>query len=181
MPRLRQHPVFSSRSMEEGDIAAIVALQRHAVEKAWGGYTHVDFAVFLAARFDPAQQAQKYRERLHDKERFVLVVEADGVIAGFGGAKKCGAEDQPPGYEWQGSAFYIAPEYQGTGASLVLFNAVFDELKSRGAKSACGWCFAANMPARNFYARRGAILIENVDVPPEYAEVAPHVAYGVQL
>jgi GNAT superfamily N-acetyltransferase len=172
---------FSVRKAEGRDVEGLVRLQRASVEKAWPGIVGAKFDAFLKERFDHAEQAEKYKQRLLDPDRFLFVVEQEGRLAAFGGARKCGPGDQPSGYDWQGGAFYVAPRHMGGGASLALFEAILTELRARGAKNVSGWCFAANKPARNFYERRGMKLVENVAVPKEYADVAPHVAYGCAL
>jgi GNAT superfamily N-acetyltransferase len=169
---------FSVRKAEQRDVEGMVRLQRASVEKAWPSIVGVGFTAFLKERFDHDDQMKKYAQRLLDPERFLFVIEQEGRLAAFGGARKCGRDDQPPGFEWQGGAFYVAPDFMGLGASLALFEAIIAELRARGAKSVSGWCFAANRPARNFYERRGMKLVENVAVPKEYNDVAPHVAYG---
>lgn len=179
MPRKTNHH-FTARKATAKDAEAIVHLQRRAVEKAWGPYVP-NFDTFLQTRFDHDSQVAKYAARADDPSRIIMVVETNGQLAGFAAAKAQSPEDQPQGYDYQGGSFYVDPAFEGTGASLVLARAFLEELKSRGAKNICGWCLADNRQARNFYEKRGGTLIADAVTPDEYAQVAPHVAYGMDL
>ena len=177
MSRKRLDPSrYTARLARLGDARDIVAVQRAAVEKAWRGIID-DFEAFLAEKFDPDSQFEKYKERINDTARILVVVEAEGEIVGFGGARPHGAEEQPAGFEYQGNAFYLLPTHEGIGASLVLAEGILKALQARGVKIVCGWCLAGNRGARNFYERRGGALVEGAIAPPEY-DAAPHVAYG---
>ena len=172
--------LFTPRNAEAKDVEPMVRLQRLAVEKAWRPVIKDDFDKFLREKFDPTAQIQKYHERLADPKRLFIVAEHKGCVVGFIGARMHEPNEQPLGYEYQATALYLEPAYEGSGASLVLLSELFDALTQRGAKNLCGWCLAANRLARNFYAKRGGTLIMDAVTPPEYA-IAPHVAYGWNL
>jgi hypothetical protein len=162
------------------DAEDIVRIQRAAVEKAWRHVIGAGFDAFLAEKFNHESQLAKYRERIVDPARVLLVVRDGEKPVGFGGARPHAADEQPKGYEYQGNAFYLLPKAEGTGASLALATGIRDTLIKRGIKSVCGWCLADNRKARNFYERRGAQLVKDAVAPPEY-DIAPHVAYGWKL
>jgi hypothetical protein len=172
---------FTTRPAKPEDAEAMVHLQRLAVEKAWRPIVKNNFDAFLAERFDTASQIKKYRERISDPARILIIVENEPRLAGFGGGRQQEADEQPKGYAYQANAFYLDPTFEGSGASLVLLGGLKEELVKRNATSICAWCLADNRLARNFYEKRGGKLIADAITPAEYNEVAPHVAYGWNL
>ena len=177
---MRRDGGFSVRKAAAEDVNDIVRIQRAAVEKAWRKAIPGDFAVFLNEKFDPAVQRVKYLERVADPKIIILVVEKSDHVIGFCGVRPHGIEEAPPGFDWQGNAFYLDPAFEGSGGSLILFSGLLDAVRERGARSLVGWCLADNRLARNFYARRGGKIVQDAIAPPEYS-IAPHVAYGWQL
>jgi GNAT superfamily N-acetyltransferase len=171
---------FAVRPARPEDAETIVRIQRAAVERAWRKVIPGDFEAFLHEKFDHSTQLAKYIERANDPARILLVVEKEGRLAGFGGARVHGPDDSPPGFDWQGNAFYLDPPYEGTGASVVLLNGLCEAVKARDGRRMVGWCLAGNRLARNFYEKRGGALVAGAVAPPEY-DVAPHVAYGWAL
>ena len=171
---------FTGRKARQEDANAIVRVQRKAVDKAWRPLID-DFDTFLREKFDTAEQTKKYHERIAGGERIIIVVENDAhEVVGFASARKHEANEQPLAYDYQATAFYIDPPFEGSGASTVLLSQLFIELTRHGVKNVCGWCLADNRLARNFYERRGGKLIADAVAPPEYS-IAPHVVYGWTL
>lgn len=172
---------FTTRLAKPEDAEAMVHLQRHAVEKAWRPIIKENFDAFMAERFNEESQIKKYRERVSDPQRILVVVEKDNQIIGFAGVRKHEPDEQPLGYGYQANALYVDPDSEGRGIGSALLNALFDTLGTHNAHDLCLWCLADNRAARNFYEKHGGQLISDAVVPTEYAEVAPHVAYGWTL
>lgn len=172
---------FAVRPAEVFDVPGMVQLQRAAVKKNWSAVIGDGFQKFMAERLDPAEQMDKYKQRIDDPGRFLLIVENGDEMAGFGGARVCADDDVPHGYDWQVSAFYIAPEYEGKGAGKLLFATMLDLLRAGEVPSLALWCLEGNSGARKFYEKAGGTLVTGCETPADYAAVAPHVVYGWKL
>lgn len=91
----------------------------------------------------------------------VHLAEHDGRIIGFG---SCGGQRtqhlKEIGYDGEISAIYILREYQGHGLGARLLFVMAADLLRRGFTAASLWVLRENMPARRFYERYGAEIID---------------------
>jgi ribosomal protein S18 acetylase RimI-like enzyme len=98
------------------------------------------------------RRGQRWWANAINRAATVLVVEIDGLIAGYATLGRNRARELPQ----QGEIYelYIRPEYQGIGLGLRLFTAAREALESHGLKGLVVWALEDNDGALAFY--RGA-------------------------
>jgi GNAT superfamily N-acetyltransferase len=101
-----------------------------------------------------AMWRQVLSRRSHQEERVVLVIEADGKLAGFCSGGPARGEDLPPKTA-EIYAMYVEPSLIGTGLGRILLGHTEEDLRSRGYDSAVLWVLEGNAGARRFYERAG--------------------------
>jgi GNAT superfamily N-acetyltransferase len=109
--------------------------------------------------------SNEMRKRWHHwcQEAEVLVAEIDGRIVGA--TAITGTELR---------AFFVHPEFWGTGAAGRLHDAVIERIGSRGQTSMSLWVLEANSRARRFYGARGwhpTGRVQRTPFPPEPQEL----------
>lgn len=109
---------------------------------------------------DRATAIALWRPALAAAASTVLVAEAGAVQ----GVARCTVEASQERVD----SLYVHPDVQGGGVGGLLLTACTDVLRSRGARRAALWVFAANRPALAFYARRGWRPTGRERVEPEY-------------
>ncbi|EOD66198.1 GCN5-related N-acetyltransferase [Amycolatopsis vancoresmycina DSM 44592] len=119
------------------DAAAIGEVHVRSWQAAYAGLIPADFL----ARLSASSRAAGWARRIGDGSGQVLVVEDDGVIAGF-------AAFGPS----QLFALYVLPEFWGRGLGRALHDRVVAEMSG---DSAVLWVLATNERAKAFYVRQG--------------------------
>ena len=127
-----------------------------AIFNAW-----VDATDWLPRVHPPGDVARHYREMVMQVCR-VTVAEVDGAMAGF-------IAVDGEGYV---GGLYVAPEARGRGIGAALLDAA----KRERPEGLTLWTFAANAPARRFYARQGFAELGGTD--GENDEGLPDVRFG---
>lgn len=116
---------------------------------AYAGIMPADYLAGLSEE----RSAAKWRERLSSRTspdvRTLLVVDAEGRIAGFGSAGPSRDEDAPT--EWELYVVNLLPIARGTGLADHLLDAIV------GEREATLWVVEDNARARAFYTRRGFV------------------------
>jgi L-amino acid N-acyltransferase YncA len=83
----------------------------------------------------------------------VLVIEADGKIAGY--AFVAAARDEDAAGLGEVEAIYVRPEAQGRGLGGRLMDAAIADLGEQGFQTSVLWVLTDNAPARGFYEHAG--------------------------
>lgn len=136
----------------------------------------------LLARYSVAVRRAMW-ERILDEGRVpdgntVLVTQSNADIVGFG---SCGPQrsEQLRSLGLQGEilGLYVLQAAQGHGAGSALMGALMRQLHQDGC-SACGlWVLRDNLPARQFYERRGGKVVADKEDARD-AFLLQEVAYG---
>ncbi|MEV5716010.1 GNAT family N-acetyltransferase [Amycolatopsis mediterranei] len=125
------------RAATVADAPAIGEIHVRSWQAAYAGLIPEDFL----ARLSASSRAASWARRIGEGSGQVLVIEDDGVVAGFA------AFD--PGRLY---ALYLLPEYWGRGLGRTLHDRVVEEFSG---DSAVLWVLATNERAKAFYVRRG--------------------------
>ncbi|MEV6443639.1 GNAT family N-acetyltransferase [Amycolatopsis sp. NPDC051716] len=125
------------RAATVADAPAIGEIHVRSWQAAYAGLIPEDFL----ARLSASSRAASWARRIGEGSGQVLVLEEDGVVAGF-------AAFGPS----QLYALYLLPEFWGRGLGRTLHDRVVDELSG---DSAVLWVLATNERAKAFYVRQG--------------------------
>jgi GNAT superfamily N-acetyltransferase len=137
------------RAATVADAPAIGEVHVASWRAAYAGLLPEDFLGRLSAEARAASWARRIGDP--DIPGRVLVVEADGGIAGFAAF---GPRPDQSG-EGQLYALYLRPRYWGRGLGRLLHEQVVAELVERGWSAAVLWVLATNERAKTFYVRQG--------------------------
>lgn len=137
------------RQARNGDAAAIAAIEVETWRSTYAGILADQTLVGMSAE----RKAREWGHELRHALRGVWVWEdEDFGLLGFG---HCGRQRMPAlAYEGEITMLYVLPDAQGQGIGRQLLLTMFDDLQSRGMRSALVWVLAAN-PARFFYGHMG--------------------------
>ncbi|MEU4519650.1 GNAT family N-acetyltransferase [Amycolatopsis sp. NPDC024027] len=119
------------------DAPAIGEIHVRSWQAAYAGLIPEDFL----ARLSASSRAASWARRIGEGSGQVLVIEDDGVIAGFAAFG--------PGRLY---ALYLLPEFWGRGLGRTLHDRVVEEFSG---DSAVLWVLATNERAKAFYLRQG--------------------------
>ena len=123
----------------------------------------------LLDSLDVGSRIEMWRTRLENAEGNIYVAQRDGELCGFiSGGKLREPIEKPDGepgeesddgdYDAELYAVYLLPAARGQGIGKLLTRRLAEVLAGEGFRRMAVWVLAAN-PARNFYARLGAVLI----------------------
>ncbi len=119
------------------DAPAIGEIHVRSWQAAYAGLIPEDFL----ARLSASSRAASWARRIGEGSGQVLVIEDDGIVAGFAAFG--------PGQLY---ALYLLPEFWGRGLGRTLHDRVVEELTG---DSAVLWVLATNERAKAFYVRQG--------------------------
>ncbi len=141
-------------TVRRATLADADAIGRVHVEAWQAAYRGVMPEAFLDG-LDPAQRAERWRERLRaaDPAVDVLVVIDSGAVAGFAVAGS--SRDDDAGAAGELRAINLTPAAWGRGLGSALLRAAEDALVARGYRDATLWVAHANQRARRFYEHHG--------------------------
>jgi ribosomal protein S18 acetylase RimI-like enzyme len=103
--------------------------------------------------FETASRTEQWRLRIAQPESVTLVVEIDGVVAGwasFGANRDEDVSDDAVGEIW---GIYVDPELWRRQAGTALMARVLEEMVAAGYAEATLWVLEGNRRARRFYER----------------------------
>lgn len=137
------------RQARNGDAAAIAVIEVETWRSTYAGILADQTLVGMSAE----RKAREWTRELRHALRGVWVWEDEDLgLLGFG---HCGRQRMPAlAYEGEITMLYVLPDAQGQGIGRQLLLTMFDDLQSRGMRSALVWVLAAN-PARFFYGHMG--------------------------
>jgi len=95
------------------------------------------------------------------RKRAILVLDVDGVVAGYASFAPAAGRGRAGAAEIQ--ELYLRPEYQGIGLGARLFGAAMKRIRSRGYARVLVRALAENDRANGFYLRRGGRMIARTD------------------
>jgi GNAT superfamily N-acetyltransferase len=109
-------------------------------------YAHI----FPPSAPEPTEErlTEVYRRRFTPPSRG-LVLEADGALVG------CVAASVDEGGEGEVVGLYVDPSWWARGSGVRLLEAMLDDMRDAGARSARLWVLEHNTRARGMYERRG--------------------------
>jgi ribosomal protein S18 acetylase RimI-like enzyme len=150
--------VIDIRRAEPDDAEAIASVHHEAWMGAYAGIIPHKALAQMVNRRGGAWWSSAIR-----RAATVLVVEIDGVIAGYTTIGRNRARELPQ----QGEIYelYLKPEYQGVGLGGRLFAAARKKLAGHGLAGMVVWALEDNDAAMDFYARAGGRdVAEGVEV-----------------
>lgn len=140
------------RRASPDDAAEIGALHVRSWQSAYKGLIPQDYL----DRLDPHALGQRWGQILHDTDWSrggVLLVGAEGNIAGFAGFGPTRDDDNDPSRVGEIAAIYLLPEVWGMGLGRSLMAAALADLAAAEYVHATLWVLDTNTRARRFYAR----------------------------
>ena len=169
------------RPRTDADIDAVAAVH----VRAWqSGYAGIIAAGFLAG-LDPAEFAQRHRERAATPGTQTLVAVADGVILGFAsfGAYRVDSNEGRNPAIGELYALYVDPDRWGAGTGRKLLAAARAGLAEAGFPSLRLWVLADNERARRFYGKAGLMPdgARQLHTPRGSTVQLPEVRYSARL
>lgn len=135
------------RTAAEKDADVLASLFRESWQHAYRGIIPHSHLERMISRRDEC-----YWRHAATSQSRPLILEADRIVAGyatFGRARRRGP------YEGEIYELYMAPVYQGLGLGEHLFEAARQRLDEAGARGLVVWSLSDNLPACEFYIRRG--------------------------
>jgi ribosomal protein S18 acetylase RimI-like enzyme len=151
--------VIDVRPARGSDAGELAEVYRSAWREAYSGI----IPAITLERMLVRRGAQWWREIM--KKRAILVLEVGGAIAGYVSFAPMPAG--PTSRAHRGAAeiqeLYLAPEFQGIGLGVRLFQAALKRIKSRGYGRVLVRALAENHRANEFYLRRGASLVAQTE------------------
>lgn len=154
---LRGNHNVSVRHTTQTDADALAEIFRTSWSNAYAGLIpHAQ----LSATLDRRDHIWWQRALQSTQSYFILeVLGKPAGYANFGISRQGG--------DYQGEIFelYLAPVYQGLGFGEHLFEACRSRLDNRSLKGLIVWVLRENLPAREFYSRRGGVpKLRRIDV-----------------
>lgn len=142
------------RPAEPGDEDGIALAHVRSWQDAYRGHMPQPFLDGL----DVGQRTENWRRRLAEAKQSrgdVLVLESEGMIAGFTRFGPSRDEDADERRTGEVGAIYLRPESIGQGLGRLLMSAAVDALSHLDYTDATLWVLEGNRRARRFYERAG--------------------------
>jgi ribosomal protein S18 acetylase RimI-like enzyme len=152
-PNYFGHMHFTIRYGVESDATALAELAARTFKETFGeGTGDEDMASYLAEAYGTPQQEQE----LVDPDITTLLIECDGILAGYAMVRSGTAPDcvtgESPLELWR---FYIASGWHGRGLAQSLMQRVEIEAQQRGGRTLWLGVWEHNARARAFYSKCG--------------------------
>lgn len=164
--------MFLIRDATVEDATGIARVHVETWRSAYAGILPSEYLARLSWE-EGARRLQEYLKNM-EPERFLLVAEVQGEIAGFssGGPERSGDEV----YRGEIYALYVLPAYQRQGIGRRLVGASARRLLQAGTGNLLIWVLSAN-PSRRFYERLGGQPVREREI--EIGGISlPEVGYG---
>jgi GNAT superfamily N-acetyltransferase len=140
--------VITIRAARRGDTKAIGRIQVETWRDAYAGLLPDKILLRMSAEIEGGRWVRV----IERNESVVVAQDAKAGVIGFGSCGPSRVGGLP--YDSEVYTLYVQPGHQGHGAGRWLLQALFDEIKLAGGKSALIWVLKAN-PSRFFYEAMG--------------------------
>jgi ribosomal protein S18 acetylase RimI-like enzyme len=147
--------VIDVRPARPADAPGLVDVYAAAWREAYAGIIPAITLQRMIAR----RGAGWWREVM--QKRALLVLEVGGAVAGYASFAPAAGRSHPGAAEIQ--ELYLAPEYQGIGLGVRLFQAALKRIRSRGYVRVLVRALADNDRANCFYVRHGGRLVARTE------------------